>query len=204
MEQIYTDTLNTVVVYKYDLDALVLELEAVERQNTILYIVLVMVVLLAILVGYRIIRRHRRQLEQEHLTKKLLSKQAVSLPYMTDSINKISSKSIKLSASLYEELQSVLNNVKNENKNSFVEIVNDADFIARYPYIKEMGFLTPSEKLVLIFTEEDCPVKEIALYIGSTDTSVRAMNTRIRNKLTQSGSDSSLYNKLKILKKKQP
>ncbi len=203
MDQIYIDTLSSVVISKYDFDALVLELETAERQNTILYITLLLVVFMAIIAGYRIIKKYRKQLEQEHLTKKLLSSQAVNMPYMSDSINKISNKSIKLSTSLYEEHQNLLNNVKAKNKNSFVEIVNDTDFMARYPYIKEMDFLTPAEKLVLIFTEEEYPVKEIALYIGSSDTSVRAMKTRIRNKLAQSGCNSSIYNKLKITKKKQ-
>ena len=203
MEQIYVDTLNTVVIHKYDLDALVFELEAVERQNTILYIVLFLVVAAAILIGYKIVGKHKRQLEQEHLQKKLLSKQVENLPYLSESINKISNKSIRISSSLYEELQGLLNDVKSGSKNSLNEIVNDANLLARYPYIKEMGFLTPSEKLVLLLTEEGYPAKQIALYLGTSDSSVRAMKTRIRNKLSQSGSDSFDYNKLRISKKNQ-
>ena len=198
MEQIYVDTLNTVVIHKYDLDALVLELEMVERHNAILYIVLAALILIGGVVGYIMVRRHRRVMVQEYFTKRLLSRQAGNLPYMSDSISKISNKSILVSASLSEELQSLLNNVKSESKNSFAEIVNDAAFIARYPYIREMDFLSPAEKLVLIFTEEGYPVKEIALLVGSTDTSVRAMKTRIRSKLTQSGCNSALYNALAV------
>ena len=96
---------------------------------------------------------------QEYFTKRLLSRPAGNLPYMSDSTSKISNKSILVSASLSEELQSLLNNVKSESKNSFAEIVNDAAFIARYPYIRDMDFLSPAEKLVLIFTEEEYPVK---------------------------------------------
>ena len=195
MEQIYVDTLNTVVIHKYDLDALVFELEAVERQNTILYIVLFLVVAAAILIGYKIVGKHKRQLDQEHLQKKLLSKQVENLPYLSESINKISNKSIRISSSLYEELQSLLNDVKSGSKNSLNEIVNDANLLARYPYIKE--------KLVLLLTEEGYPAKQIALYLGTSDSSVRAMKTRIRNKLSQSGSDSFDYNKLRISKKNQ-
>lgn len=202
MDQVYIDTLNTVVIHKYDLDALVLELEAADRHNTILYIALLLVVLTAAIIVFKVIKNHKRQLAHEQLTKKLLSKQAHNLPYISDSINKISNKTIKVSASLYDELQAVLNNVKNDSKNSFIEIVNDSDFVSRHPYIKEMSFLTPSEKLVLILTEEGYPVKEIALYIGSSDTSIRAMKTRIRNKLTQSDCEKSSYKRLKILKKK--
>lgn len=202
MDQIYRDTLTTVVIHKYDLDALVLKLEASDRQNTILYIALLLIVLLAIFAAYYIIRNHRRMMEKEQLTKKLLSNQALNMPYISESLDKISNRSIKLSASLYEEVQTVLNKVKNESKSSIVEIVNDAEFISRHPYIKELNFLSPSEKLVLILTEEEYSIKEIALYIGSTDSSVRAMKTKIRNKLAQSGCDNQIYNKLKIIKKK--
>ncbi len=65
-----------------------------------------------------------------------------------------------------------------------------------------MDFLSPYEKIVLIFTEEEYPLQEIALYIGSSEASVRAIKSRIRNKLMQSGSIGT--NKgLKILKKNQ-
>ena len=132
----------------------------------------------------------------------MLSRQAGNLPLLTDKVNKISSKSIKLSAALYDELQQAINDVKTENRSGIVDIVNDTDFIRQYPFLKEMDFLSPYEKIVLIFTEEEYPLQEIALYIGSSEASVRAIKSRIRNKLMQSGSIGT--NKgLKILKKNQ-
>lgn len=72
-----------------------------------------------------------------------------------------------------------------------------------YPFIKELDFLTPQEKLVLILSEENYSLSEVALYTGSTEASVRAMKSRIRGKLMQSGSIGEQYKKLKIFKKKQ-
>ena len=150
MDQIYVDTLNTVVIHKYDLDALVFELEAVERQNTILYIVLFLVVAAAILIGYKIVGKHKRQLEQEHLQKKLLSKQVENLPYLSESINKISNKSIRISSSLYEELQSLLNDVKSGSKNSqcsvyYIDLVSElekmGDFMINISQALERAFI---------------------------------------------------------------
>ena len=60
MEQIYIDSLKALMVYKYDLDAVVLELEKVEQQNTVLYFVLVGVVVLAAVAGYFIRKRYDR------------------------------------------------------------------------------------------------------------------------------------------------
>ena len=202
MEQIYRDTLETIVIYKYDLDAIVFDLHQAQQRNFIMYCVVAALVLAVIVAGVVLIRKYRKKMEQEKLTKRLLSRQAGNLPLLTDKVNKISSKSIKLSAALYDELQQAITDVKTENRTGIVDIVNDSDFTRQYPFLKEMDFLSPYEKIVLIFTEEEYPLQEIALYIGSSEASVRAIKSRIRNKLMQSGSIGT--NKgLKILKKNQ-
>ena len=201
MDQIYIDSLNALMVYKYDLDAVVLELERVEQQNTVLFFVLGGIVVLAAAAGYFIRKRYNRELNSEKLANRLLTRQAENLPLFTDKVNKISNKSIKLSGELYDELQSAISMVKTNSESGMVEVVNDGMFLKMYPYIQEMEFLTPREKLVLILTEEEFPIAEIALLIGTSDASVRAIKSRIRTKLMQSGSISGNHKKLKILKK---
>lgn len=201
MEQIYIDSLNALMVYKYDLDAVVLELERVEHQNTILYCVLGGLVVLSLFAAFFLLRRHNKVLNSEKLANRLLTRQAENLPLFTDKVNKISSKSIKLSGELYDELQSAISMVKANSKSSMVEVVNDGMFVKMYPFIQDFEFLTPQEKLILILTEEGYSIAEIALFIGTSDASVRAIKSRIRTKLTQSGSVGGSYKKLKILKK---
>ena len=201
MEQIYIDSLNALMVYKYDLDAVVLELERVEQQNTMLYFVLGGVVALALVAGYIIYKRYNRELNSEKLANRLLTRQAENLPLFTDKVNRISSKSIKLSGEMYDELQSAISMVKTNSESGMVEVVNDVLFLKMYPFIHEMEFLTPREKLVLILTEEEYSIAEIALFISTSDASVRAIKSRIRTKLIQSGSIGGSYKKLKILKK---
>lgn len=201
MEQIYIDSLNALMVYKYDLDAVVLELERVEHQNVVLYFVLGGFIVLAAVVGYIIHRRYNRELNTEKLANRLLARQAENLPAFTDKVNKISSKSIKLSGEMYDELQSAISMVKTNSESGMVEVVNDELFLKMYPFIQDMEFLTPREKLVLILTEEEYSIAEIALFISTSDASVRAIKSRIRTKLIQSGSIGGSYKKLKILKK---
>ena len=201
MEQIYIDSLNALMVYKYDLDAVVLELERVEHHNSVLYFILVVLSLAAVAAGGVIIRGNKKRLAKEKLANKLLSRQAEGLPLLADKVNKISSKSIKLSGPLYDELQDAISAVRTSSKSGIVEVVNDADFVRLYPFIKDMEFLSPQEKLVLILTEEDYTVGETALYIGTSDAAVRAIKSRIRSKLMQSGGMSGNNKKLKILKK---
>jgi hypothetical protein len=201
MEQIYIDSLKALMVYKYDLDAVVLELERVEHHNAVLYFVLGAVVVMAAVMGYYIYRRYSRALNTEKLANRLLTRQAGNLPAFTEKVNKISNKNIKLSGELYDELQSAISMVKTNSESGMVEVVKDGMLLKMYPYIQEMEYLTPREKLVLILTEEEFPIAEIALFIGTSDASVRAIKSRIRTKLMQSGSIGGNHKKLKILKK---
>lgn len=202
MDQIYVDTLKAVMVYQWELDAAMLEVERISRHNTILYLVIAVLVAGAIVAAYYMGRRHNRKLNAEKFANRILSRQAENLPVLANEINKISGKTVKLSGILYDELQDAINKAKTGSKSGIVEVVNDAEFIKMYPFIKEMDFLSPQEKLVLILTEEEYPLAEIALYTGASEATVRAVKSRIRSKLMQSGSISAQNNKLKIFKKK--
>ncbi|MBO5919236.1 MAG: hypothetical protein J6Q34_01935 [Bacteroidales bacterium] len=203
MDQIYIDTLKAVMVYKYELDAAILELERVSHNNTILCCVIVALVMAAVTAAYYIVQRHNRKLNAEKFANRLLSRQAENLPVFANEVNKISGKSIKLSGILYDELQDAITRMKNSSKSGIVEVVNDAEFVKMYPFIKELDFLSPQEKLVLILTEENYSLPDIALYTGTTEASVRAIKSRIRGKLMQSGSIGERNQKLKIFKKNQ-
>ena len=203
MDQIYVDTLKAVMVYQYELDAAVLELERVSRHNTILVCVLVAFVVGAIALSFYMGRKHSHKLNAEKFANRLLSRQAENLPLLANEVNKISGKTVKLSGALYDELQDAINRAKAGSKSGIVEVVNDAEFQKMYPFIKGMDFLTPQEKLVLILAEEGYSNAEAALYTGATEASIRSVKSRIRGKLMQSGSIGEQYKKLKIFKKKQ-
>ena len=203
MDQIYVDTLKAVMVYQYELDAAVLELERVSRHNAILVCVLVLFVAGAIVLAYLMGRRHSRRLNAEKFANRLLSRQAENLPLFANEVNTISGKTVKLSGALYDELQDAISKAKAGSKSGIAEVVNDAEFQRMYPFIKGLDFLTPQEKLVLILTEEEYSNAVVALYTGASESSVRSVKSRIRGKLMQSGSIGGHYQKLKIFKKKQ-
>ena len=203
MEQVYTDTLNTLMVYKYELEAAVVELERVSHHNTVLYCVIAGLVLMALAGAYWLGRIHSRRLNAEKFANRLLLKHAENLPLLANEVNKISGKNIKLSEQMYDELQGAISKAKAGSRSGIVEIVNDAEFIKMYPFLKEMEFLSPQERMVLILAEEGHSTPEIALYTGGTDSSVRAMKSRIRNKILQAEKVPSNTGKLKIFKKSQ-
>lgn len=203
MDPIYTDTLKALMVYKYELEAAVVELERISHHNTILYCVIAALIAGAVAGAYWLGRIHSRRLSAEKLANRLLIRHAESLPQLANEVNKISGKNITLSGAMYDELQGAISKAKAGSRSGIAEVVNDSEFIRTYPFLKDFEFLSPQEKLVLILTEEGHPVQEIALYTGGTDSSVRAMKSRIRNKIEQAGTLPPHYRKLKILIKSQ-
>ena len=203
MDPIYTDTRKTLMVYKYELEAAVVELERISHHNTILYCIIAALIAGAVIGAYWLGRIHSRRLNAEKFANRLLIKHAENLPLLANEVNKISGKNIKLSETMYDELQGAITKAKAGSRSGIVEVVNDSEFIRTYPFIKGLDFLSPQEKLVLILTEEGHPVQEIALYTGGSDSSVRAMKSRIRTKIEQAENISPNYLKLKIFKKSQ-
>ncbi len=196
------DSLGTLMVYRYELDAVVVKLESAQRNNTILAIVLVCIVVLCAAAAVYFIRRYRMKMRSGELSNRLLHQQAAAMPMFTDRVNKLSAKGIKLSGKLYDEFQAAIDDVKRNSKSGFVEIVNDADFAKQYPYVKDFPNLGVQEKIVLILVEEDFSTGEIALHLGISDNGVRAIKTKIRGKLKESPFYGKYCKKLKILNTK--
>ncbi|MBQ5593373.1 MAG: hypothetical protein IIU76_02185, partial [Bacteroidales bacterium] len=71
MDQIYVDTLKTVMVYKYELDAAVLELERISLHNTILCCVLAVIVAGVIVAAYYLGLWHNKKMNAEKFANRL-------------------------------------------------------------------------------------------------------------------------------------
>ena len=194
-----TDTLGTLMVYQYELDAVVVKLEGVQRTNTVLAVLLVVLVLGSACLTVWLVRRNRVKMRTGELANKLLLQQAAAMPMFTDKVNKLSAKGIKLSGRLYEEFQAAIDDVKRSSKMGFVEIVNDNDFARHYPFLNDFPNLGVQEKIVLILVEEGFSTQDIALFLGISTNGVRAVKTKIRGKLNDSPKFAKYSKKMKIL-----
>ena len=96
-----TDTLGALMVYQYELDAVVVKLEGVQRTNTVLAVLLVVLVLASACLTLWLVKRNRIKMRKGELANKLLQQQAAAMPLFTDKVNKLSAKGIKLSGRLY-------------------------------------------------------------------------------------------------------
>ena len=194
-----TDTLGALMVYQYELDAVVVKLEGVQRTNTVLAVLLVVLVLASACLTLWLVKRNRIKMRKGELANKLLQQQAAAMPLFTDKVNKLRAKGIKLSGRLYEEFQAAIDDVKKSSKMGFVEIVNDNDFARHYPFLNDFPNLGVQEKIVLILVEEGFSTQEIALFLGISTNGVRAVKTKIRGKLNDSPKFAKYSKKMKIL-----
>lgn len=196
------DSLETIMVYRYELDTVMVRMEDMQRQNTVLVLLLLCLFVVSAVVVIFLVMRHRKnkeRIESGVLANRLLKQQAAAMPYFTERVNNLSAKGIKMSGKLYEEFQAAIDDVKRLSKIGFVEIVNDGEFARKYPFLKDFPNLGVQEKIVLILVEEGFSTAEIALHLGIADNGVRAIKTKIRGKLKDSPQYGKYSKRLKIL-----
>jgi hypothetical protein len=119
MEQI-TDTLTPAIIYRQELDAVIIRLADAQRNNTILIIAIITLSLIFIVLSFYFIRRSHNKIKNEKLANKLLKQSATVLPSFTEKVNKLSSKSLKLSETLYDEFQEAIDSIKNQQKITYL------------------------------------------------------------------------------------
>ena len=130
-------------------------------------------------------RNNGRNGKRDRLTNALLTGHAETLPGFTDKVNDLSGRSIKLSLELYEDFQNAIDAIRKQQHNRQAVIVNDEQFAADYPEIARMKNLSPTEKLVAVLTKEGFDAAHIALFLGTSAASVRAIKSRTKSKMSK-------------------
>ena len=174
------DSLLRTNPYVIELQAAVIK---VESRNTALALALVVLAVLVLAAAIFFLLKMKRYQRRDRLTKNLLKGQAEALPQFADKVNKLSGKSIKLSMDLYDEFQDAINAIKEKQHNNQAVIVNDEQFAADYPRISRMKNLNAMEKLVAVLYEEGFETADIALFLGTTNASIRSVKSRIKTKM---------------------
>lgn len=172
-------------LYVRRLEETVIRLEKVESQNEILTFAFMAMVILILAAGIFIFIRVRLNRRRDRLTGSLLMGHAETLPGFTRKVSALSGKSIKLSIELYEEFQNAIDSIRKQQHDKHAVIVNDEQFAADYPDIARNDALSPTEKLVSVLTKEGYDSNRIALLLGTSAASVRAIKSRIKSKNTK-------------------
>lgn len=171
--------------YIKQFEEIVIRLEKVESQNDLLVAALILVAVLVVAASIVILVRMKRNGKRDRLTNALLTGHAETLPGFTDKVNDLSGRSIKLSLELYEDFQNAIDAIRKQQHNRQAVIVNDEQFAADYPEIARMKNLSPSEKLVAVLTKEGFDAAHIALFLGTSAASVRAIKSRTKSKMSK-------------------
>ena len=171
--------------YIQQFEEIVIRLEKVESQNDLLVAALILVAVLVVAASVAILVRMKRNGKRDRLTKALLTGHAEALPEFTDKVNDLSGRSIKLSLELYEDFQNAIDAIRKQQHNRQAVIVNDEQFAADYPEIAKRKNLSPTEKLVAVLTKEGFDASHIALFLGTSAASVRAIKSRTKSKMSK-------------------
>lgn len=187
----------------YDIPESIIRLSEVQRQNTILTCSLIGIGLLIIastLLFLRQSKKRKAQLQNEKLANSILKKSATLLPNFTDEINRISNKSMRLSAELFNEFQGAIDSINTRQKENISILVNDKDFQEKYPFINDHPSLSNQEKIIFVLYEQDFKVQGIATILNMGDNNVRAIKTKIKNKILRTTAGEQASKNYKIFK----
>lgn len=172
----------------YDLPESIIKLSEVQRQNTILTCVIITLVVLAASATLLILwqyRKRKAQLNNEKLANSILKGSVNLLPNFTDEVNRISNKSLRLSEELFNEFQGAIDTINTRQKENISVLVNDKEFKEKYSYLNDYPTLSNQEKIIFVLYQQGFKAPEIGTILNMGDNNVRAVKTKIKNKILQ-------------------
>ena len=106
-----------------------------------------------------------------------------ALPRFIDDINKQASRSRKYSHELSDDLNSSINSIRSHAKSNFSAITHSKAFLIANQNVKYLISLSDMEIIILVLFDLKFNSKEIADLLNTTQSSVRAIKTRIKEKI---------------------
>jgi len=106
-----------------------------------------------------------------------------ALPKLVDDVNRHANRSRKFSSELSDDLNDSINNIRSFSKNNLSAIAQNESFLAANPNVKYLTSLSDLEIVILILVDLKFSTKEISDLLNNTTASVRAIKTRIKEKI---------------------
>lgn len=115
---------------------------------------------------------------------KILQENSVkSLPKLIEDVTKIANKCRKLSGILADELIDSLNSIRAISKSNISELAQNESFLSVNQNLKFLTSLSDLEIVILILVELKFNTKEISELLNNSEASVRAIKTKIKDKI---------------------
>jgi len=106
-----------------------------------------------------------------------------ALPKLVDDVNKHASRTRKFSSELSDDLNDTINNIRSFSKNNLSAIAQSETFLSANPNVKCLTSLSDLEIIILILVDLKFSTKEISDLLNNTQASVRAIKTKIKDKI---------------------
>jgi len=106
-----------------------------------------------------------------------------ALPKLVDDVNRHANRSRKYSSELSDDLNDSINNIRSFSKSNLSAIAQNDSFLAANPNVKYLSSLSDLEIVILILVDLKFGTKEISDLLNNTPASVRAIKTRIKEKI---------------------
>ncbi len=123
------------------------------------------------------------ELKRTNLINKLRETSGEALPKLVVDVNKHANRSRKFSNELSDDLNETLTTLRSLSKDKLSEIARSESFISANPNIKYLSTLSDMEIVVLILFDLKFSPKEISELLNNTQSSVRAIKARIKEKI---------------------
>ncbi len=106
-----------------------------------------------------------------------------ALPKLIDDVNKQANRSRKFSSELSDDLNDSINSVRSHTKSNLSVITHSKAFLIANPNVKHLFSLSDMEIIILVLFDLKFSSKEIADLLNTTQSSVRAIKARIKEKI---------------------
>ncbi len=111
---------------------------------------------------------------------------AGALPKLVEEAYNHASKTRRYSKELSDDLKNAIDNIKTLSKNNVSNIANNEEFLSVCPNVRYITNLSDLETVILVLVELNFNNKDIAELLNNSQASIRAIKTKIKEKILSS------------------
>ncbi|GEM_PF-2353307 len=122
-------------------------------------------------------------LEKDWLGNRIKDIYSELMPKMLGDVARETERQRVTNPAFASELDDSLKEVREKTRNRLTEITSEENFTATYPFMKELTFLSCTEKIILVMLRQEYYTEEIAYLLCTSASSIRGAKGNIRKKI---------------------
>ncbi len=122
-------------------------------------------------------------LEKEWLGNRIKDVYSELMPKMLGDVARETERQRVTNPTFASELDDSLKEVREKTRNRLTEITSEESFNETYPFMRELPFLSGTEKIILVMLRQEYSTEEIAYLLCTSASSIRGAKGNIRKKI---------------------